>query len=104
MQAVRPEDAEALPGLLQQILRDRDIDQRRMDIAVPEVGRQVRKAILRIDAGAVPVENPVHDERVTNVVNTGADLSLEWFDAGAPQDVDEQPRNALRGVYSNKGT
>jgi hypothetical protein len=34
MQAMGAERPEALTGLLQEILRNRDVDQRRMDIAV----------------------------------------------------------------------
>ena len=64
MQAMHPERAEALAGLLQKVLRDRDVDQCRMYIAVPEIGRQERQAVLSINAGPVPFKNAVHDERV----------------------------------------
>ena len=50
MQAVCSERPEAVACLLQEILRDRDVDERRMDIAMPEVGREERQLILRIDA------------------------------------------------------
>ena len=86
---------EALVCLLQEILRDRDVDQRRMDIAVPEIGRQEWKLVLRIDAGAIPFENAIHDHGVTQVVNARTGLALRRLDPGTPQDVDEPPCDAL---------
>jgi hypothetical protein len=31
---------------------------------VPKIGRQERQLFLRIDAGAIPFENAVHDKRM----------------------------------------
>ena len=98
MQAMCSECTEALVCLLQEILGDGDIDQRRMDIAVPEIGRQERELVLRIDAGAIPLQNAVHDHRVTQVVNARTSLALRRLDPGAPQYVDEARCDALRRV------
>src|SRR5271154_4221813 len=69
LQTVRSESAEPLTCLVQKILRHGDVHERRMDIAVPEIGREERQLVLRIDAGAIPFEHAVHHERVTQVMN-----------------------------------
>lgn len=89
---------EALVCLLQDILSDGDIDQRRMDIAVSEIGRQEWKLVLRIDAGAIPFQNAVHDHRVTQVVDARTGLALRRFDPGTPQYIDEPICDAMRSV------
>ena len=98
MQAMRSECSESLVCLLQDILSDGDIDQRRMDIVVPEIGRQERKLVLRIDAGAIPLENAVHHHRVTQVVNARTGLALRRLDPGTPQYIDEPIGDAMRSV------
>jgi hypothetical protein len=80
---MRPDRSEALAGLLQEVLSDGDVDQRRVDIAVPEIGRQERKFVLRIDARAVPFENAVHHKRVAEVVDTRTGFALRRLDPGA---------------------
>ena len=92
------ECTEALVCLLQEILRDRDIDQRRMDITVPKIGRQEWKLVLRIDAGPIPFQNAVHDHQVMQVVDARTDLALRRLDPGAPQYADEAPCDAMRSV------
>jgi hypothetical protein len=42
LQTVRSESAEALTCLVEKILRHGDVNERRMDIAVPEIGREER--------------------------------------------------------------
>ena len=95
---MRTERPEAFACLLQEFLGDRDVDQRRVDIAVTQIGREERQPILRIDAGAVPLENAVHDERVTQVVNARTNLAFRRLDPGTPQDIDKASRYGLRGV------
>src|ERR1700752_5226652 len=63
LQTVRSESAEALTCLVEKILRHGDVNERRMDIAVPQIGREERQLVLRIDAGAITFENAVHHER-----------------------------------------
>src|SRR6266851_10516466 len=69
-----------------------------MDIPVPEIGRQERELVLRVDAGAIPLENAVHHHRVTQVVNAWTGLALRRLNPGTPQYIDEPIRYAMRGV------
>jgi hypothetical protein len=48
LQTVRSESAEALTCLVEKILRHGDVNERRMDIAVPQIGREERQLVLRI--------------------------------------------------------
>src|SRR5260370_40052478 len=61
LQRVRSEAAEALTCLVAKALRHRDVDERRMDIAVPEVGRRDLPPFLAIHACAIPFTTAVHD-------------------------------------------
>src|SRR5260370_11061517 len=92
------ERPEAFVCLLQDFLGDRDVNQRRVDIAVTQICREEWKLILRIDAGAVPLENAVHHERMTQVVDSRASLAFRRLNSGTPQDVDEAPCDAMRRV------
>jgi hypothetical protein len=49
---------------------------------VAEVGRQERQLILRIDAGAIPREDTVHNHRVTQVMNARPRLASWRLKAG----------------------
>src|ERR1700674_1626262 len=69
-----------------------------MDIPVPKIGRQERELVLRIDAGAIPLENAVHDHRVTQVVDARTGLALQRFNPGTPQYIDEPIGDAVRSV------
>src|SRR3546814_3412548 len=60
---------EAFACFLQQILRDGDVDQRGVDIPVAHVGGEEVQLVLRIDAGPVPLEYPVDDHRMAQIVN-----------------------------------
>src|SRR5713101_3668302 len=84
LQRVRSEAAEALTCLVEKVLRHRDVDERRMDIAVPEVGREELQPFLWIDAGAIPFKNAVHHERVTQVMNARPGLASWRLKAGSP--------------------
>ena len=83
---------------MQQVLRDRDVDQRGVDIPVAEVGREERQTILRVDARPVPFEDPVHDHRVPQVVQTRSRSPLRWLQPGAAYNVNEQPGDGLLRV------
>src|SRR5216684_451206 len=98
LQKVRSQAAEALPCPVGKVLRHPDLDERRMDIAVPEVGREELQPFLWIDAGAIPFKNAVHHERVTQVMNARPGLASWRLKAGSPQYVDEQPSDTLGGV------
>ena len=84
---------------MQQVLRDGDVDQGGVDIPVAQVGREERQAILRIDAGPVPFEDPVHDHRVAQVVETRTGSPRAGLQLSPANDVDEQPSDGLLGVY-----
>src|SRR5260370_6130138 len=53
--------AKSLAGVLHQLLGDRQIDQRGIDVFVAEICRQIWKARLGIDALSIPIEHPVTD-------------------------------------------
>src|SRR5260221_11007344 len=89
------ERPEAFVCMLQDFLGDCDVNQRRVDIAVTQIGREEWKLILRIDAGAVPLENAVHHERMTQIVDARASLAFRRLNSGTPQDVDYAPWDAI---------
>lgn len=61
--------AESLARQAEQLLGDGEVDERRVDVAVPEVGGEVGQPALRVDPLPVPLEHAVNDERVTQVVD-----------------------------------
>lgn len=74
------DDTEALVGETEQLLGDREVDQGRVDVTVTEVGREVGQPALRVDALPVPLEHPMDDEGVAQVVDaraTAASFRLE---------------------------
>ena len=93
-----PERPESFVCFLQDFLGDRDVNQRRVDIAVTQICREEWKFLLRIDTGAVPLENAVHHERMSQVVDARASLASRRLNSGTPQDVDEAPCDAVRRV------
>ncbi len=73
-------NAEAFARQIEQLPSNREIDERRVDVAVPEVGREVGQPTLRVDPFAVPLDHAVNDEGVAQVVDTWsapADIRLE---------------------------
>src|SRR5258707_12343512 len=94
------ERPEAFVCMLQDFLGDCDVNQRRVDIAVTQICREEWKLILRIDAGAVPLENAVHHERMTQIVDARASLAFRRLNSGTPHEVDEAPCDAMRRVAS----
>src|SRR4051812_26611272 len=81
VQATRAKGAESLVCVLQQILRDGDVHQSRMNVAVPKVSRQERQFVLRVDPGSIPLENAVHYHRVAQIVNAWTSLAFRRLDA-----------------------
>jgi hypothetical protein len=65
-----PQGAEAFVRQAEQLLRDGQIDQRGMDAAVTEVGREVGQLALGVDPLAVPLEHPMDDKGVAEIVDT----------------------------------
>src|SRR5260370_11501875 len=97
-QTVRSKAAEALTRLVEKLLRHRYVNERRMDIPVAQIGCKERQPFLRIDAGAIPREDAVHDHRVSQVMNARPGLASRRLKAGSPQYVDEQPHDRLGRV------
>jgi hypothetical protein len=56
--------AESLARQAEQLLSDGEIDERRVDVAVPEVGGEVGQPALWVDPVPVPLKHAVDDERV----------------------------------------
>jgi len=65
-----------------------------VDAAVTEVGGEVRQLALGVDALSVPVEHPMDDEGVAEIVDAGAAPSGFMLEAGVMDHPAEQP---LRG-------
>src|SRR5260370_42676913 len=69
LQRMRSEAAEALTCLGEKVLRHRDVNERRMDIAVPEGGREELQGFLWLDAGGIPFESAAQPEQVALDIN-----------------------------------
>src|SRR4029077_6330226 len=80
---------------MQKVLRDSDVDQRRVDISMAEIGCEERQTILWVDARLVPFEDPVHDHRVPQVVQARTCSPLRRFQPGTAYDVNKQPSDGL---------
>ena len=79
--------SETLVGVLKQFLRNGEINQRGMNVAVTEIGGQIRQPGLRVDPLLVPLSHPMDDKGVAQIVNAGAGAA-----AGALQsDHSNQP-------------
>ena len=90
-------NAEAFAGQAEQLLGNGEVDERRVNVAVPEVGREEGQSALRVDPFAIPLEHAVNDEGVAQVVDTRsapADIRLE---AGC---VDDAAQELLDGDVS----
>ena len=77
---------------MQKLLRDRQINQRRMDVLVAEVRGQVWQHGLGVDSCPIPFRHSVNDECVAKVVDAWACAAARtrWFYASAPQDASQQ--------------
>ena len=63
--------SETLVGMLEQFLRNGEIHQRGMNIAVTEIGGQIWQSGLRIDSLLVPLRHPMDDKGMAEIVNRG---------------------------------
>lgn len=61
-----------------------------MDVLVAEVGRQIRKPLLRIDAIAVPREHAIGHERMAKIMNARADTPTAGLQPRTSHDLHEQ--------------
>src|SRR5713226_2013089 len=68
-QNIRFGGSEALVRLLQELLGDRQVYQRRVDIAMTKVGGQMCQPALGIDPLLIPLRHPMDDERMPKVMN-----------------------------------
>ena len=68
------EDPKPLAGAMQQFLGDRDVNQSGVQVTMAEVGPEVRQLGLDIDVFPVPLDHPMHDETVPQIMDprTGA--------------------------------
>jgi hypothetical protein len=71
--------AEPFTGLQQEFLGNSEVHQGRVDVLVSELGCQVRKMWLRIDALPVPGQHPIDDEGMTKVMSAGSRASRSGF-------------------------
>jgi len=92
--------AEPLAGFLQQILRDGDVDQRRVDVPVTQIGREEVQPVLRVDAGSIPFKDPVHDHRVPQVMHARPRPPGRRLEPSAAHDVGDHRGDRLRGVVA----
>ena len=83
---------EPIIGQMQKLLRDRQINQRRMDVLVAEIRGQVWQHGLGVDACPIPFGHSVNHECVAKVVDAWACATARtrWFYASAPQDASQQ--------------
>ena len=89
---------EASARLTEQLLRYGQVDERRVDVAMTEVGREVRQARLRIDPVAIPREHPMHDEAVAQVVHAWPRPATGGFEAGLLHHPMEQLLSRAVGI------
>lgn len=79
--------AETFARQTEQLLGDGQIDERRVDVAVPEIGGEVGQPALRVDPQPVPLEHAVDDERVPQVVDARPATSRLRLEAGGADDA-----------------
>ena len=88
--------SEPLVCLLKQFLCDRQVNQRRVDIAMTEVRRQMSQTSLRVDSLLVPLRHTMNDERVSKIVDaraTAAGVSVHASEADdRPQQLTQLSR------------
>ena len=77
------EDPEPLAGAMQQFLGDRDVNQGGVQVAMTEVGPEVRQPGLDIDVFPVPLDHPMHDEAVSQIMDPRTGATCIWFESGA---------------------
>ena len=61
-----------------------------MDVAVAEISREVRELRLRVDTLPVPLEHPVNDEGVAQIMDAWPAAAWIRLEAGGPNDPVQQ--------------
>lgn len=79
--------AKSLARQAEQLLSDGEIDERRVDVAVPEVGGEVGQTALWVDPLLVPLKHAVDDERVAQVVDARPATASLRLEAGGADDA-----------------
>ena len=75
--------------MLQQLLGDGQIDERRMNVPVTEVGGKIGQAALRINSLTVPSGYAVNNESVPQVVNARPTPTGPSVQPGSTNDMAE---------------
>src|SRR5271157_117156 len=92
------EGPKPLAGTMQQFLGDRDVNQGGVQVAMTEVGPEVRQLGLDIDAFPVPLDHPMHDETVSQIMDSRTGATWIWFEAGAAHHTAHQVVGSDVGV------
>lgn len=90
--------SETLACQTEQLLGDGEIDERRVDVAVPEIRREVGQPALRVDPLPVPLEHPVDDKRVSQIVNAGPATARLRLEASGADDAAQELLGSDVGV------
>src|SRR5258708_170203 len=77
-------------GMLEKLLRDRQVNERRMDVEVAEIRSQVLETVLWVDSLAIPLGHPMDDERVPDIVNPWSTTAAARVHTGAADNILEQ--------------
>src|SRR5271165_2416839 len=77
------EGPKTLAGAMQQFLGDRDVTRIECRVTMAEVGPEVRQLGLDIDVFPVPLDHPMHDETVPQIMDPRTGATGIWFEAGA---------------------
>ena len=98
--------SEPLVCLLKQFLGDRQVNQRRVDIAMTEVRCQVSQTSLRVDSLLVPLRHSMNDECVSKIVDARATAAGVSVHASKADDPPEQltPLSRVRSLLSSGKT
>src|SRR5665213_2192919 len=70
--------AEPLSGQTQQLGRGRHVEKSRVDVLVAEERRQIGQLRLRVDSGARPLQYPMVDKGMSQIMNARPTLALRW--------------------------
>jgi hypothetical protein len=90
--------AKTLAGFLKQLLGNRQIDDGGMEIAVTEIGPQVRQSGLDIDALPIPGQHPMDDKGVAQIMNARANAVGVRLQPSSAQDATQQMVRSDVGV------
>jgi hypothetical protein len=89
--------AKPFTGVLQQVLCDGDIYERRVNVSVAEIRGKVWQTRLWINAVSVPSQHAVENKAVAEVMNTRSDLTVVRLYTRASEDPNQQlSRHDLR--------